>query len=173
MIFAGRVSILPLDFIQALGYAFAHLYQAAEYRDTNNQSIVVIGYDVRCSSDDIAHTLATILAQHGLHVIQLGLVTTPMMAYWAAQYQGHGIMVTASHSAKDILGIKWLVNNQSPSCAEIQALYQQLAPPDTQLALTAAIGSLGHLPTEQVSHGYIDAIYHVFSQLYPSIPYKW
>lgn len=196
------------DFIQALGHAFAHLYQTAEYRDTsadmdalanvdpsnisqsntdqhsisqqhtlpntinntNKQSIVVIGYDVRYSSDDIAHTLATILAQHGLHVIQLGLVTTPMMAYWAAQYQGHGIMVTASHSAKDILGIKWLVNHQSPSCAEIQALYQQLVPPDTQLALTAAIGSLGHLPTEQVSHGYIDAIYHVFSQLYPLYP---
>ncbi|WP_201584999.1 phosphomannomutase [Psychrobacter sp. HII-4] len=156
------------DFIQALGHAFAHLYQTAEYRDTTHkQSIVVIGYDVRCSSDDIAHTLETILAQHGLHVIQLGLVTTPMMAYWAAQYQGHGIMVTASHSAKDILGIKWLVNHQSPSCAEIQALYQQLVPPDTPLALTAAISSLGHLPTEQVSHGYIDAIYHVFSQLYP------
>ncbi|MBO1516709.1 phosphomannomutase [Psychrobacter halodurans] len=196
------------DFIQALGHAFAHLYQTAEYRDTsadidalanversnisqsntdqhsinqqhilpntinntNKQSIVVIGYDVRCSSDDIAHTLATILAQHGLHVIQLGLVTTPMMAYWAAQYQGHGIMVTASHSAKNILGIKWLVNHQSPSCAEIQALYQQLAPPDTPLALTAAIGSMGHLPTEQVSHGYIDAIYHVFIQLYPLHP---
>ncbi|MGP5541925.1 phosphomannomutase [Psychrobacter celer] len=196
------------DFIQALGHAFAYLYQTAEYRgtsadtdvlanvdrsnisqsntdqhsinqqhilpntinNTNKQSIVVIGYDVRCSSDDIAHTLANILAQHGLHVIQLGLVTTPMMAYWAAQYQGHGIMVTASHSAKNILGIKWLVNHQSPSCAEIQALYQQLAPPDTPLALTAAIGSMGHLPTEQVSHGYIDAIYHVFIQLYPLHP---
>ena len=196
------------DFIQALGHAFAHLYQTADHRgtsadtdalanvdrsnisqsntdqhsinqqyilpntinNTNKQSIVVIGYDVRCSSDDIAHTLTNILAQHGLHVIQLGLVTTPMMAYWAAQYQGHGIMVTASHSAKDILGIKWLVNHQSPSCADIQALYQQLAPPDTPLALTAAIGSMGHLPTEQVSHGYIDAIYHVFSQLYPLYP---
>ena len=33
----------------------------------------------------------------------------------AEQYQGHGIIATASHSAKDILGIKWLVHHKSPS----------------------------------------------------------
>ena len=49
-----------------------------------------------------------------------------MMAFWAEQYQGHGIIVTASHSAKDILGIKWLVNHKSPSSLEIQTLYQQI-----------------------------------------------
>ncbi|WP_041757518.1 phosphomannomutase [Psychrobacter arcticus] len=133
------------DFIQALGHAFAHLYNVThpspvKYNFNNSKlapslsqhtpsekTIVVIGYDVRRDSDVIAQKLATILSQHGLQVIQLGLITTPMMVFWAEQYYGHGIIVTASHSAKDVLGIKWLVNHQSPSVEEIQALYQQVA----------------------------------------------
>ncbi|OXL18763.1 phosphomannomutase [Psychrobacter sp. DAB_AL32B] len=132
------------DFIQALGHAFAHLYHASHrhpiqcnlknnalmpnmiQNTDSEQIIVVIGYDVRCGSDTIAQKLATILTQCGIQVIQLGLITTPMMVFWAEQHQGHGIVVTASHSAKDILGIKWLVNHQSPSSTEIQGLYQQL-----------------------------------------------
>ena len=113
------------DFVQALGYAFAHLYHIQQDSD-NKKNIVVIGCDVRHDSDVIAQNLATILIQCGLKVIQLGLITTPMMVFWAEQYQGHGIIVTASHSAKDILGIKWLVNHQSPSVEDIQTLYQQV-----------------------------------------------
>ena len=113
------------DFVQALGYAFAHLYHIQQDSD-NKKNIVVIGCDVRHDSDVIAQNLATILIQCGLQVIQLGLITTPMMVFWAEQYQGHGIIVTASHSAKDILGIKWLVNHQSPSVEDIQTLYQQV-----------------------------------------------
>lgn len=113
------------DFIQALGHAFAHLYQLQKNID-NDKSIIVIGYDVRHDSDVIAQKLASILNKCGLQVVQLGLITTPMMVFWAEQYQGHGIVVTASHSAKDILGVKWLVNHQSPSVEDIQALYQQV-----------------------------------------------
>ncbi|WAI88494.1 Phosphomannomutase/phosphoglucomutase [Psychrobacter sp. SC65A.3] len=119
------------DFVQALGYALAHLYHVQQDSD-NKKNIVVIGYDVRRDSDVIAQNLATILSECGLQVIQLGLITTPMMVFWAEQYQGHGIIVTASHSAKDILGVKWLVNHQSPSVEDIQTLYQQV----TQQQLT-------------------------------------
>ena len=87
---------------------------------------IIIGYDVRCHSDTIAHTLTQVLHRHGLTVIHLGLVTTPMMAFWAQRYGGHGIMVTASHSKKGILGVKWLIGNASPSSADIQNLYQSL-----------------------------------------------
>ncbi|MBA2058277.1 phosphomannomutase [Psychrobacter cryohalolentis] len=130
------------DFVHALGYALAHLYHVQQDSD-NKKNIVVIGYDVRHDSDVIAQNLATILIQCGLQVIQLGLITTPMMVFWAEQYQGHGIIVTASHSAKDILGIKWLVNHQSPSVEEIQALYQQV----TQQQLT--LRSLGNSMLEK------------------------
>ncbi|AGP48177.1 phosphomannomutase [Psychrobacter sp. G] len=127
------------DFVQALGYAFAHLYRIQQDSD-NKKNIVVIGYDVRRDSDVIAQNLATILIQCGLQVIQLGLITTPMMVFWAEQYQGHGIIVTASHSARDVLGIKWLVNHQSPSIEDIQTLYQQVT--QQQLALCSLDNSM-------------------------------
>ena len=127
------------DFVQALGYAFAHLYHVQQDSD-NKKNIVVIGYDVRRDSDVIAQNLATILIQCGLQVIQLGLITTPMMVFWAEQYQGHGIIVTASHSARDVLGIKWLVNHQSPSVEEIQMLYQQVT--QQQLAVRSLDNSM-------------------------------
>ena len=132
------------DFVQALGYAFAHLYNVPNqspiesnfdkstfapnltHRTPSQKAIVVIGCDVRRDSDVIAYRLANTLSECGLQVIQLGLITTPMMVFWAEQYQGHGIIVTASHSARDVLGVKWLVNHQSPSIEDIQALYQQV-----------------------------------------------
>lgn len=169
-------------FIHALGHAFAHLYQTQQSihhenidvsncQSDNDKTIVVIGYDVRDSSDSMAQTLADILSQHGLQVIQLGLVTTPMMIFWAEQYQGHGIIVTASHSAKDILGVKWLVNHASPSSADIQTLYQQLTSYDGQNLFSSNIAKAiyhkqQHLPAAQVVNAYADAIKQVFKQIY-------
>ena len=178
------------DFIHALGHAFAHLYQLQQNADskkhsaknsernsenncqsTNEKTIVVIGYDVRCDSDTIAQALADILSQQGIQVIQLGLVTTPMMIFWAEQYQGHGIIVTASHSAKDILGVKWLVNHISPSSADIQALYHQLGIDNAQNPSLDSIAKpiyhkQQHLPVNQVASAYSDAITQVFNQIY-------
>lgn len=186
------------SFIQALGDAFATLYNVQDSQPSRNinastsvetkQNVVVIGYDMRIGSEAIAHTLSTVLAQHGLRVIQLGLITTPMMAFWAKQYQGHGIIVTASHSAKDVLGIKWLVNHKSPSSLEIQALYQQLishahylsknqveqatldSEPDSHYINISSNTELSRallkeLPAKQVADVYIAAIEQVFCQL--------
>ncbi|MEZ2692869.1 phosphomannomutase [Psychrobacter faecalis] len=170
------------DFIHALGNAFAHLYQAQpsiykenigenSSRSTNEKTIVVVGHDVRDGSGSMAQIFADILSQHGLQVIQLGLVTTPMMIFWAEQYQGHGIIVTASHSAKDILGVKWLVNHISPSSADIQVLYQQLAINSTQNSSVKTNDQpvrykQQHLPANQVTSAYSDAITQVFKQIY-------
>ena len=166
------------DFIHALGHAFAHLYRTQQKtnnekhsQSANKKTIIVIGYDVRCGSDTIAQTLTDVLSQQGIQVIQLGLVTTPMMIFWAEQYQGHGIIVTASHSAKDILGVKWLVNHTSPSSADIQVLYQQLASGDAQDNSLVAIDKpiyhkQQHLSVNQVASVYIDTITQVFEQIY-------
>jgi len=223
------------EFVQALGYAFAHLYNSQDRQltqhndavmvadmddcknstvitkqgarsesngikstDVKSQSvkntgiknniitnIVVIGYDMRVGSETIARALSTTLIERGLRVIQLGLITTPMMAFWSEQYQGHGIMVTASHSAKDILGIKWLVNHKSPSSSEIQTLYQQLIAhhnhyspknqsnkaildssfTDTVLDTESSNDLLTELPDGQVADTYITAIEQVLKEL--------
>ncbi|MBP2281525.1 phosphomannomutase/phosphoglucomutase [Psychrobacter sp. PL15] len=202
------------EFVQALGEAFAQLYNSQNQSIKNNSvaqhneqvhdpktinenstNIVVIGYDVRYGSDTIAQWLANTLRQRGLTVIGLGLVTTPMMAFWADQYDGHGIMVTASHSAKDTLGIKWLVGNASSSSEDIQALYQQLqgtnnqkqppsqkqhhlqsvnhpkkVPHNQNTLLNSNViandnGPTTRLPAMQVATTYINAITQVFTRI--------
>lgn len=200
------------EFVQALGHRFAQLYGSQRSQFTKNsdasiaadftcspdstvnvqqntvaKTIVVIGYDMRHGSESIARTLSTVLNQQGLCVIHLGLVTTPIMAFWAKQYQGHGIIVTASHSAKDILGIKWLINHKSPSNVEIQTLYQQLIShthysSNNQVEQATFSKSDSHhinissntelsrallkeLPAKQVADVYIAAIEQVFCQL--------
>ncbi|WP_201502963.1 phosphomannomutase/phosphoglucomutase [Psychrobacter cibarius] len=186
------------DFIQALGKTFAQLYSAADCNPTADpvkaclpkpsidltSTVVVLGYDVRLGSDIIAQRLANILTEHGLQVIRLGLITTPMMVFWAEQYSGHGIIVTASHSAKDILGIKWLVNHQSPSHAEIQLLWQKTranyachlnygqTQVDAQNTLTnttakSICNQPFNLSDAQVATTYIEAIAQVFKQIHP------
>ena len=205
------------DFIQALGGAFVRLYQNYCYhcQDQNHnvtqrskptasskakpynkpkETTVIIGYDVRYGSDSIAKVLASILQRQGLQIINLGLITTPMMAFWTEQYDGHGIMVTASHSAKGILGIKWLIGNASPSAEDIQLLYQDLVafatnqyysqnekchnqnengsptPPNlcqsNDKQATSMLSVIG-LPTDIVAASYIDAITKVFVSIYP------
>lgn len=191
------------DFIQSLGTAFVRLYkshdasQRNEYTASNKpkppnkpiETTVIIGYDVRCGSDNIAQSLALALQKQGLQVINLGLITTPMMAFWTEQYDGHGIMVTASHSAKGILGIKWLVGNASPSAKDIQILYQDLIAFDANQRhnqidnnsgssklpnpcqsddkqVTSVLSVIG-LPTDIVATPYIDAIAEVFVSIYP------
>ena len=154
------------EFVQALGHAFAQLYQSTD--------VIVIGYDVRLGSDAIAQALAKILIAHHFTVIDLGLVTTPMMAFWAKRYQGHGIMITASHSAKDTLGIKWLVSNASPSGPDIQAFYQSVCgvnstnipnQPNSHSILSEPASTIIHLPATTVHNAYIEAIAQVFARI--------
>ena len=178
----GSRQLFTDAFIHALGNAFAHLYQVQpsihnenidenSSQSTNEKTIVVVGHDVRDGSGSMAQIFADILSQHGLQVFQLGLVTTPMMIFWAEQYQGHGIIVTASHSAKDILGVKWLVNHISPSSADIQTLYQQLASYNSQNSSVKTNDQpvrykQQQLPAKQVASAYSDAITQVFKQIY-------
>ena len=184
----GSYKLFTPHFIEALGKAFATLYTATsnDQQKTHSESvIIVIGHDVRCGSDRIAQELSHILTRHGIQVIQLGLITTPMMAFWAQQYQGHGIVVTASHSAKDILGMKWLVDHKSPDSRQIQSLYQQLIinenksrlnsqihRPDqhTHLQTTDSVVSQKaiDLTSEHVATAYMTAITQVFAKIYPS-----
>lgn len=212
----GARQYFTTEFVAALGEAFAQLYKAKaphlesrhlkySYLKGSNvkkkylsqqtdqhkpqTNTVVIGYDVRCDSDTIAQMLARRLRQHGLTVIQLGLITTPMMAFWAQQYDGHGIMVTASHSEKNTLGIKWLVDGESPSEVDIQAVYKSLInttpnptdissfhhnsnqSDDIQTAILKAEkryqvgGSLIGLPDNVVTSTYINAVAQVFARI--------
>ena len=68
---------------------------------------VIIGHDNRSSSPVINNCLIKGLIESGCHVIDLGLVTTPM--YYYAKKKNNiesGIMITASHNPKEYNGFK-------------------------------------------------------------------
>ncbi len=68
---------------------------------------IIIGYDNRESSPMIKDALVKGLLESGGHVINLGLVTTPMY-YYAKKKKNieSGIMITASHNPKEYNGFK-------------------------------------------------------------------
>lgn len=118
----GDRALFTESFITRLSQIFAELYRCHQAK------IVVIGHDVRHGSETMAAQLARTLRINNIDVVWLGLVTTPMMAFWANEFEGHGMIATASHSEGHILGIKWLLNGESPSRDDIQGLYAALHP---------------------------------------------
>lgn len=146
----GDVSLFTDDFVMTLAQTFAKHYQQA------GAKTVVLGFDARHSSPFIAHQFSYQLSCIGLTVIYLGLVTTPMMAFCAECYEGHGIMITASHSDKRHAGIKWLTHHQSPSSDDIQRLYQSMERHHSPACRIDKNNVINNLPSVQCLHIFTD-----------------
>ena len=76
-----------------------------------NISSTVVAYDNRLSSVELEENLVKGLIETGIHVLRLGLATTPM-CYFAANYLGTNcsMMITASHNPKEYNGFKFSYN---------------------------------------------------------------
>ena len=71
----------------------------------------VVAYDNRLSSEELECGMVRGLCECGIHVIRLGLATTPM-CYFAANYlkTNCSMMITASHNPKEYNGFKFSYN---------------------------------------------------------------
>ena len=69
---------------------------------------VIIGHDTRESSSQIVHDLIEGLIEVGVHIVNIGVITTPGLAYLTREGDefSAGIMVTASHNTYEYNGIK-------------------------------------------------------------------
>ncbi len=71
------------------------------------QPTVLVGADTRISSEMLASALIAGLCSAGAHVIDLGVIPTPAVAYLVGKYKAHaGIMISASHNPFEYNGIK-------------------------------------------------------------------
>ena len=69
--------------------------------------LVVLGKDTRLSSDMLGAALAAGLCSVGADVIDLGVVSTPAVAYLVGKYKADaGVMISASHNPYPFNGIK-------------------------------------------------------------------
>ena len=79
----------------------------------NHNTKVLVGRDNRISSPRISACLIQGLLESGVDVIDLGLITTPMMYFAKRHYKIPAcIMVTASHNSKEYNGFKISFNNE-------------------------------------------------------------
>lgn len=76
---------------------------------------VLVGRDVRVSSDEVFEYLSKGITDAGADVYDIGLSTTPMVYYSTARYGfGASVQITASHNSKEYNGMKVSRENALP-----------------------------------------------------------
>jgi len=85
------------------------------YAEVINPGSVVVGHDIRLSSEAIKAALVDGLREQGVDVLDIGLCGTEEI-YFAASHLGvgGGIAVTASHNPKDYNGMKFVRAGAQP-----------------------------------------------------------
>ena len=108
----------PEDINESVAYTFGRAY--GTYIKKFNQSECLIGHDNRLSSDSITKSLIDGILSTGTHVVNVGLVTTPMYYYACIKRNiPAGIMVTASHNPKDDNGFKFSFDERGNAKGEM------------------------------------------------------
>ena len=95
----------------------------------NNIPEICIGRDGRLSGESLLDCLSESLSGFGINVINIGLVSTPLL-YFAAKKNKHksGIMITGSHNPKNYNGVKMVINDNPVSGSEIYKLIDKDKP---------------------------------------------
>ena len=109
-------STLNEQVAEGLGRAFGTAAQA------EGQGTVAVGRDGRLSGPALSAALIRGLVASGVHVIDVGVCTTPMLYFAANTLCASGIQITGSHNPKDYNGFKMVMGGRAIYGDEIQAL---------------------------------------------------
>jgi phosphomannomutase len=101
---------------EGLGRAFGTVAKA------EGETTVAVGRDGRLSGPSLSAALIRGLISSGVDVIDVGMVTTPMLYFAANTLCQSGIQVTGSHNPKDYNGFKMVMRGRAIYGDEIQAL---------------------------------------------------
>ena len=131
------------------------------YAQVIDPGTVVVGHDIRLTSESIKAALVDGLRDQGVNVVDIGLCGTEEIYFATAHLGvGGGIAVTASHNPKDYNGMKFVRAESKPisgdsGLKEIQALAEA-----NDFTSAGTRGSYGPVDTDQayIEHllGYVD-----------------
>jgi phosphomannomutase len=113
-------STLTEEVALGLGRAFGTIALA------QGQTTVAVGRDGRLSGPMLSAALMRGLQEVGVAVIDVGMVTTPLLYFAAATLCQSGIQVTGSHNPKDYNGFKMVMAGKAIYGEEIQALRRMM-----------------------------------------------
>lgn len=103
---------------------------------------VAVGYDIRPSADNLRTALTRGFVERGVHVIDLGLCTTPMSYYMCGSTNvDMTVMITASHMPSEYNGLKITVSDAQPVSKDVLQIIREI------------VGS--HTFSEEATHGTI------------------
>ena len=90
------------------------------------ETSVAVGRDGRLSGPSLSAALVRGLVSSGLDVVDVGMVTTPMLYFAANTLCTSGIQVTGSHNPKDYNGFKMVMRGRAIYGEEIQAIQRMM-----------------------------------------------
>jgi len=91
---------------------------------------VLVGRDMRLSSPALRNAFIAGAIESGANVVDLGVVSTPLIYFASGTYDMFGVVITASHNPKEYNGMKLVKNGAVPltnasGLKEIQKLIQK------------------------------------------------
>lgn len=112
--------IVPATIDEALAQALGKAFGTRAIAE--GEKTVAVGRDGRLSGASLSAALIRGLAEAGVEVIDVGMVTTPMLYFAANTLANSGIQVTGSHNPRDYNGFKMVLAGRAIYGDEIQAL---------------------------------------------------
>ena len=143
------------DFTFVLGTAFARFL--IEEREPAS---VVIGEDMRPSSNGLATAFADGLNSQGIDAIRIGLASTDMLYYASGSLNLPGAMFTASHNPAAYNGIKLAKSGARPIGAESGLL--RIKNHMIQ-GVPMSIGAIGRTTHRELLDNYVDFLLGLFA----------
>ncbi|MDC1183605.1 phosphomannomutase/phosphoglucomutase [Gammaproteobacteria bacterium] len=113
---------------------------------------LAVGRDGRLSGESLLNAFCEGLADSGINVNNIGLVTSPLL-YFAAKKENSksGIMITGSHNPKNYNGIKMVIGDKPVAGTEILSLIEN----DN----SSKISAKGTIKYNDIKKDYIDEVY--------------
>ncbi len=133
-------STLNEEVALGLGRAFGTAARA------EGQTAVAVGRDGRLSGPAMSAALIQGLVEAGIEVIDVGMVTTPLLYFAASTLCKSGIQVTGSHNPRDYNGFKMVLNGRAIYGEEIQALRRTMEEESWQFASGGSVRHVDVLP---------------------------
>ncbi len=124
---------LATDTVEAIGRGFV-TYLRRELRLSS--PVVVLGRDVRPSSDSLRDAMAAGIVSAGAEILDIGVVPTPVLYFAGHRLEADGgVMITGSHNPPEYNGLKLGYRELPLSGSEIQSVYELIQRDDYETGI--------------------------------------
>ncbi len=158
--------IYPLELNEevfyALGKVFSDYLLNRQEINQNETPKIVVGRDVRLSSPSLAESFTKGVLDSGLDVLDIGMVTTPMLYFATVEVKAFGgAIITASHNPPEYNGVKFVRQmSEFIGGEEIQELYKACVNP---AGLKVFGNEKGRHEKKDFSSGYLNLVANGFN----------